>query len=114
MKKLFLFLLISVFSFSYEYYGAIAINTDTGATGYSYDYSSRASAERAALSQCSGNCEIALWFSNTCGAVAYSYQNRSYGWAWGSSSYTNERNALANCSGNDCEVVSSVCTTRYN
>ena len=81
MKKLLLFLFISIMSLS-DYYGAIAINTDTGATGYSYDYSSQSSAERAALNYCGQNCEVAIWYKNTCAAVAYSYQNGTYGWAW--------------------------------
>ena len=112
MKKLLLFLFISIMSLS-DYYGAIAINRDTGATGYSYDYSSQSSAERAALNYCGQNCEVAIWYKNTCAAVAYSYQNGTYGWAWGSDARSNERKALANCEGNDCQVVSSVCTTRY-
>ena len=118
MKKILCFLFLAVVSFSNCYnecYGAIAIDSNTGATGYSYNYANRTSAERMALNSCGQNCEVAVWFRNTCAAVAYSYQNKTYGWSWGSNDlYTSQRRALAECTGSDCTVVASVCTTRWN
>lgn len=99
------------------YYAAISINPKTGSAGYSYNYSTRADAERAALGQCTGRkCEIAVWFSNTCGAVAYSRNTKKYAWSWGGDDY--EGRALEACRieagrrGRDCKIVASVCTSR--
>ena len=108
------FIFTNAYSAYYDsYYGAIAINSYTGATGYSYDYSSRNSAENAALAYCDGNCVVAVWFANQCGAVSWSPSTNSYGRGTSRSSYSAESTAHGYCGQDDCEIVASVCTTWY-
>src|SRR5262249_44863852 len=52
-------------------YGAIATSSTTHRWGYVYNESTRAAAEAGALDQCGrGDCEVRVWFANSCGAVA--------------------------------------------
>jgi len=95
-------------------YGAIAYSQDDGSYGYSSDYSSQATAEREALSQCSGrNCSVVLWFKNACGALATGSGN-GYGTGWASSRSEAEDIAMSNCNKNAsrCSILRWQCTTR--
>ncbi len=63
-------------------YGAIAYSDSTGNWGYSHDYGSRAQAENSALRRCkSDDCEIKVWFKNSCGALAKA-SNGALGWSY--------------------------------
>ena len=95
-----------------DYYGAIAFSKSTGQTGYSYDYSSRGGAEQAALNKCGENdCEIQVWFQNSCGALAQGGDGAlGYSWAANNRSQAESR-ALSEC-GSNCEVLAWACTTR--
>lgn len=54
-------------------YGAIAVNTgagmNAGASGVSYNYRTKDGAKRRAERECPGQCRIAVWVRNQCGAV---------------------------------------------
>lgn len=99
---------------AYADFGAIAFSQQTGAHGYSYGAESRGQAENIALKNCrayGGGCFIAIWFRNSCGALAVGSE-----WGWGSSHAGDRgqagRRALANCRQNDdgCQVVQRVCS----
>ncbi len=93
-------------------------NCRSSAAGYAWDYSSRASAERDALSQCrsgGGTClsgRVVSW-RNGCGAFAEG-DGCGGGWTGGHDTRSAaERQALSLCSqetGN-CSVVRSICTS---
>ena len=96
-------------------FGAIAYAPGNGAMGWSYDYSSRAEAERRAMSECrsrASGCRIATWFRNACGAVA----SGPNGWGadWGNDRWQAERKAVRRCSqhSRSCSPKRWVCTTR--
>lgn len=98
-------------------YGAIAYSPRTGAVGWSYDHPSRRRAERVAMGNCmnyAGDCRIATYFSNACGAVARA-SNGGWGADWGDDRESAESNALEACynHGNNCRVVRWACTSRY-
>lgn len=112
MKKIFLFLLFGLSAYSYNYFGSIAINKKTGHYGYSYDYETQEMAEKAALEECGKNCEVAVWFQNSCGTVAYSAKAKDYAWAWGGILREIEDIALKDCAYGDCYIITSVCTTQ--
>lgn len=56
-------------------WGAIAMDNASGKTGIAGSKSSRRKAEQAALAQCKGkgggNCQVKLYYSNQCGALAW-------------------------------------------
>mgnify|MGYP000989607887 CR=1 FL=1 len=97
-------------------YGAIAFSPSTGAHGWANDFSSRAGAERAAMNNClrhAGDCRIATWFRNACGALAVGSGN-GYGASWASSRSMAERLSVDACSRHTgrCYVRRWVCTGR--
>jgi Domain of unknown function (DUF4189) len=53
-------------------YGAIAVNPGNGASGVSFNYNKKGPALRRAQRECPGNCRIAVWVRNQCGAVVTS------------------------------------------
>ncbi|URK87485.1 DUF4189 domain-containing protein [Rhizobium sp. RCAM05350] len=66
--------------------GAISLSPATGATGWSHDYSTRWEAEEVAQSHCyknAGDCRVAIWFKNGCGAVARGPDGWGANWAAG-------------------------------
>jgi hypothetical protein len=82
-----------------SYYGSIAVSLSTGYYGWSYDYSSYASAEAAAVSQCisaggGSDCTSKISWRNGCGALASSQDYLSYG--SGASPSTAKSRAIAN------------------
>ncbi|MGO9121500.1 MAG: DUF4189 domain-containing protein [Desulfomonilaceae bacterium] len=95
-----------------DYYGAIAFSKSTGQSGYSYDYSSRDDAEQAALNNCGENdCEIQVWFENSCAALAQG-DDGALGYSWAANNRSSaESRALSEC-GSNCEVLAWACTTR--
>jgi hypothetical protein len=96
-------------------YGAIAYSSSTGNWGYSYDYGSRAQAENSALRRCGrDDCEIKVWFKNSCGAMAKA-SNGALGWSYAASSRAEaESLALSECEarGSNCRIVCWACTSR--
>lgn len=105
-------LLLSPASARAEYFGAIAYNPNTGAHGYSYDYGDRYSAERRALNECAGRCQVAVWFRNACGALAVGHSG--WGSGWGSDRQRAEYEAINVCQRHTggCSIVRWVCTSR--
>jgi hypothetical protein len=96
-------------------YGAIAYSESTGNWGYSYDYGSRAQAENSALGRCGrGDCEIKVWFKNSCGALAKA-SNGALGWSYAADSRAEaESLALSECRsrGSNCRILCWTCTSR--
>ncbi|GIL02492.1 MAG: hypothetical protein BroJett030_23910 [Alphaproteobacteria bacterium] len=95
-----------------QYFGAIAYSAYSGRWGYSYDYLSRYEAEQRALAECGGGCQIAVWFSNGCGALAVGPDGWGSGWAY--SRAQAEANALSACRSYSygCRIQAWACTTR--
>ena len=97
-------------------FGAIAYSPNTGSHGYSYDYPSRGQAEGHALAECrkyAGDCRVAIWFRNACGALAIG-NNGGWGSGWGDSRQRAEYEAINSCrqhAGN-CGIRRWACTTR--
>ena len=118
MKFLKAFVLLSILSTSawaQDYYGAIAFDIITGQSSESWDFSTRTEAERVALRDCAGNCRIAVWFKNSCGALAQSSSTGAFGWAHNTNPNTAESKAISQCQdrANDCQLIASACTTQY-
>ncbi|WP_377289562.1 DUF4189 domain-containing protein [Rhizobium sp. SG2393] len=95
-------------------FGAISYSPDTGATGWSYSWSSRRQAEREAQQNCyenAGDCRVAIWFKNACGAVAAG-DDGGWGSGWGSNSNRARREAIKQCSqySDGCRVVRWQCS----
>lgn len=98
-----------------ESYGAIAYSRTTGAIGWGFDYPSREAAESGAVANCrqhAGDCAVATWFRDACGAIAVG--DNGYGAEWGEEAKGAEDAALTRCRGRalNCTVRRSVCTTR--
>lgn len=99
-----------------NYYGAIAVSPSSKALGWSFDYGSRGKAQRVALAKCrqhAGDCKIATWFKNACGAIAFG-GNGGWGADWGRSVANAKWKAKKRCKRYDshCKVNRWVCTTR--
>lgn len=98
-------------------YGSIAYSPQSGASGWSYDHSTRRSAEAKALRNCkqhAADCEIVVWFVNSCGAVAVGVDNsRLYAGTWAGSRAAAERAALAACAklGSACRIDTWTCSS---
>ena len=98
-------------------YGAIAYSSSTGSVAWSYDFHSRGGAENDALQRCARmarDCEVAIWFVNSCGALAVG-SNGATGHAWATNRSAAEANALGYCRGSggqSCSVTAWTCTTR--
>jgi hypothetical protein len=101
-------------------FGAIAATATTGDFyGYSFGWPSQAEAEREALANCnrqagSANaCMIAVWFSNSCAALAIG-SDGAWGADWAGTSAEASAKALRLCRGEDdsgkCAVVKSFCS----
>ncbi len=106
-------LLSSVSAEARDYYGAIAYSPSTHLYGYSYDHEYRSAAEDAAMNYCGqGDCSVAIWFRNACGALAIG--SSGYGSGWGSNRSRAEAEALNSCRGysDNCQIQQWVCTTR--
>ncbi len=97
-------------------FGAIAYSPTSTSYGYAFDYSNRHDAEVAAMNNCrayAGDCRVAIWFRNACGAVAVGNGN-AWGSAWGNSQSEAEYAAINVCSGyaGGCATRVWSCTTR--
>jgi serine/threonine-protein kinase len=94
-------------------YGAIAYSPESGDYGYSFSFSSRSGAERRAQRECGrADCEIAVWFRNSCGAIAVSDEGT---WAGGRGNTEDAagRDAKTDCvkyGGEECEVLHALCS----
>lgn len=98
-------------AFAQDNYGAIALSDRTGNSGASWDYPNRFAAERSALESCGArDCEVVIWFSNSCGALAQADDGAS-GWASAYIRSAAENQALRNCP-SSCWISQTVCTTR--
>ena len=96
-----------------ETYGAIAYSPDGGDYGFSFGYGSRAEAEKRAKSECGKtDCEIAAWFSNSCGALAVG-DDGTWAGGNGNSERAARADAMSDCvkdGGKKCEVLISKCS----
>jgi len=94
-------------------YGAIAYSSDKGDYGYSERYGSRAQAEREAMKQCGkDDCEVAVWFYNSCGALAVD-DDGNWGGGDGDDAGRAQRDAVASCAeegGKTCKVIFTHCS----
>lgn len=97
-------------------FGAIAFSPTTEIFGYSRDFQSQGSAEDRAITECrkaggDDDCEIVVWFKNTCGALASDGEG-AYGAEWGETAHQAQAQALAYCgeqTDNACKVRLSIC-----
>jgi hypothetical protein len=81
-------------------FGAVAYSP-SGTCGWASESSSRAAAESRAIQECArGDCFVAVWFQNQCGAVARA-SNGQWGSGLGGSPSAAESAALANCDTGD-------------
>jgi hypothetical protein len=95
-------------------YGAIAYSPDSGDYGHSYNYSSRSAAESRARKECGkSDCQIAAWFSNSCGALSIDDDTGAWGGGNGGSEQVARADAQKSCAGEggkNCKVEFSVCS----
>ncbi|MDB5612542.1 MAG: hypothetical protein JWQ22_195 [Devosia sp.] len=99
---------------SYNYYGALAISQDTGAAGTSTKRVTYDNARDWALHYCgeyADDCKIAVYFVNTCAAVARG-ENGGYGTGKSNNISTAKNTAIASCRRYDtgCSVRASSCS----
>jgi Domain of unknown function (DUF4189) len=101
-------------------YSAIAATAKDGDFwGYSFSWGSRAAAEQEALTRCEaqagrkGACQIAVWFYNSCGALAIG-SNGAWGADHADTTAQASASALRFCQQNDnsgaCHVVRAFCS----
>jgi caspase domain-containing protein/uncharacterized protein DUF4189 len=94
-------------------YGAIAYSPSSRTYSSSKHHANRELAEQAAKRECGkGDCEIASWFYNGCGALAVASDD-FWGAMWGNNEQRAQALALARCAkegGKDCKVVFSSCS----
>jgi hypothetical protein len=98
---------------SADLYGAIAYSPSKKAHGWANDFSTRAAAEKAALSGCAklaDDCRPVLWFKNACGALALGPTGQ--GWEWGDDQPMADRRAINACAKDSkaCIVTRRFCT----
>jgi len=101
-------------AFAKDYFGAIAISPSNKAMGWSFDYGNRWKAEQVALKKCSkyaGDCKIATWFRNACGAVSVG-ANGGWGADWGKNRKQARWKSRKMCKKYDsyCKVKKTICT----
>lgn len=101
-------------AFANDLYGAIAYSPSSKAYGWAKDFNSQIEAENAAMNECykrAGDCRIAVWFVNACGAVAAGPEG--WGADWGSSIREAERKSTRLCSDYSygCQIVMSQCVS---
>ncbi|KKC34053.1 DUF4189 domain-containing protein [Devosia psychrophila] len=99
---------------NYNYYGALALSQSNGAAGTSSKRVSYENARDWALSYCgeyADDCMIAVYFVNTCAAVARG-TNGGYGTGKSNSLNTAKTTAIASCRRYDtgCVVRASSCS----
>ncbi|BBK37036.1 hypothetical protein STAQ_21140 [Allostella sp. ATCC 35155] len=101
-----------------EAFGAIAYSRATGNYGYSYGKASRPEAERVAVGFCAAqrdraeDCNVLVWFWNSCAALAKA-SNGAYGGDHAADRQAAQQAALRICSnygGGDCRVIQTVCS----
>ncbi|MEE3716539.1 DUF4189 domain-containing protein [Tumidithrix elongata RA019] len=98
-------------------FGAIARSRSTQDKGYAWNYSSRAAAERSAISQCeslsgAGDCRILIWVRNACMSISEA-SNGAAGTAWSANAGAAEEKADEVCrdyGGRNCSTVRTICT----
>ena len=94
-------------------YGAIAYSPADGDVGYSMEYGNQGQAEARAKKECGkSDCEIAVWYRNSCGAVA---KDDDGGWAGehGDNEQRANQAALTRCAsvnGKTCKVIATYCS----
>lgn len=96
-------------------FGAIARGQSSEALGYSSKMTSREEAERAALSTCTSNCTIAVWFQDACGAVAQG--NNGWGTNFGMTTDEARTKAMEACVAynlqQECKAKLVVCSNGF-
>jgi len=97
-------------------YGAIAYSAKNGSYGYSNNFENRKKAEQTAMKYCKQNgsgCKVAVWFYNSCGAVAAGKGKVT--WGQNDSGQIAAQEALKKCEKGflfkrKCEVVVTHCS----
>ncbi len=95
-------------------YGAIAYSAADEAYGYSHGWDNQKQAEKEALMQCGQhgkNCEVMVWYSRSCGALAA--DGDKYGWGQNDVKARAEETAKKSCEksgGKSCEIKTSQCS----
>jgi len=97
-----------------DYFGAIAWSPQSKVYGWANDFSSRAAAEKAAVTHCAKrakDCQAVLWFKSACGALAVGPKGDA-GWAWAENQPQADRSALQACAKHSkaCTVKQRLCT----
>lgn len=117
MRRVFLFFVVMLCTFmagaAGDKHGAIAYSGSTGKCGFSFDYNDRPSAESRAIKECGrGDCEVVVWFMNSCGALAQG--DHAIGYAYAGSKAEAQQMALEKCSEDtkNCEVICWACNSR--
>ncbi|MBK8305545.1 MAG: DUF4189 domain-containing protein [Gammaproteobacteria bacterium] len=100
-------------------YGALAYSQTMQGWATASEWADRASAENAALDSCRSlaaaatDCQIAVWFYNTCGSIAAA-PGAIFGSGYGNPTHVAEGYALQSCrqagGGDSCVVQKAVCT----
>jgi hypothetical protein len=96
-------------------FGAIAYGRGSGAWGSSYQWDSREKAESTAMANCqkyAKDCEVMVWFSDQCGAVAAEDGGDAY-WGLGDGEGAAREDAMNKCAkggGRNCQVQASQCS----
>lgn len=95
-------------------YGAIAYSKQSEVFGWSHSWNTQQKAEAVALKNCNkfgSGCEVALWFYNSCGAVAA--DKDILGWAHDPNEERAKQTAIEECTkagGKTCELKVSHCS----
>ena len=97
-----------------DLYGAIAYSPSSKSYGWSKDFGTQVEAENAAMNECykrAGDCRVAVWFVNGCGAVSAGPDG--WGADWGENFREAERKSTRLCSdySYNCQIVVSQCVT---
>ena len=101
-------------------YGAIAYSPESDNSAAVADKPSRQEAEDAALKSCRdetksnpGSCQSALWFKNTCGALAKDAKSSAWGTGWGDTQKIATSYAISTCQrygGKECKLKVVICS----
>lgn len=95
-------------------YGAIAYSKETQRYGYTTHQRSRERAEDRAIELCDrDDCEVKVWFRDTCAALATGSHGQVTGWAYNESLRRAKDRAVEECIAHDghrCQVIISACS----
>lgn len=101
-------------------YGAIAYSPESDNAAAAGDKATQKEAEEVALNSCRNatksnpdSCQSALWFKDSCGALARDAKGTAWGTGWGDSQQIASDWAINVCrqfGGSDCKLVVAICS----